>query len=202
MPRATQKVSPHASPPLLVTESADEFVSLYERLEQEIKPKGIVEQIYLDDLAAIVWEIQRLRRCKTAIINNAFRAALKELLRQTLFDQVDPENLADDETEQVEEFANRWFTNKQIRKDLLKLLGRYHLDESAIEAEAIRLTSSDLEVIDRMLTFLRARLDRTLRCVADYRDGLAKRLRQSSDRILEDNNDAVRIEHLPAKKSA
>jgi hypothetical protein len=201
MPRAPQQVSPHASPPLLITESAEEFASLREQLEQEIKPKGIVEQIYLDDLAAIVWEIQRLRRCKTAIINNALRAALKRLLGQALFDVVDPEDLGDDGTEQVEDFADRWFTNKQIRKEVLKILGRYHLDESAIEAEAIRLTASDLEVIDRMLTFLRARLDRTLRCVADYRDGLAKRLRQSSDRILEDS-DVLRIEHLPVKKSA
>jgi hypothetical protein len=47
-----------------MSESADEFASLRTALELEIKPKGIVEQIYVDDIAAIVWEIRRLRRCK------------------------------------------------------------------------------------------------------------------------------------------
>jgi hypothetical protein len=53
------------------SESADEFASLRTALELEIKPKGIVEQIYVDDIAAIVWEIRRLRRCKTSIITPA-----------------------------------------------------------------------------------------------------------------------------------
>jgi hypothetical protein len=64
-----------SAPPLLMSESADEFASLRTALELEIKPKGIVEQIYVDDIAAIVWEIRRLRRCKTSIINTGFRAA-------------------------------------------------------------------------------------------------------------------------------
>jgi hypothetical protein len=43
-----------SAPPLLMSESADEFASLRTALELEIKPKGIVEQIYVDDIAAIV----------------------------------------------------------------------------------------------------------------------------------------------------
>src|SRR6266852_1315358 len=73
-----------SAPPLLMSESPDEFASLRTALELEIKPKGIVEQIYVDDIAAIVWEIRRLRRCKTSIINNACRAALQSLLREMM----------------------------------------------------------------------------------------------------------------------
>jgi hypothetical protein len=32
--------------------------------EQEINPRGIIEQMYVHDICAIVWEILRLRRCK------------------------------------------------------------------------------------------------------------------------------------------
>jgi hypothetical protein len=37
-----------SAPHLLTSESADEFASLRTALELEIKPKGIVEQIYVD----------------------------------------------------------------------------------------------------------------------------------------------------------
>ena len=50
--------------PLLTTESADEFDALCDAFEQEIKPRGIIEQMYVHDICSIVWEILRLRRCK------------------------------------------------------------------------------------------------------------------------------------------
>jgi hypothetical protein len=70
--------------PLLITESADEFDALREAFEQAIKPRGIIEQMYVHDISSIVWEILRLRRCKAVIINAAFRRALENLLKQLL----------------------------------------------------------------------------------------------------------------------
>jgi len=55
--------------PLLITESKDEFERIREALDYQIKPRGIIEQIYVEDIAYLVWEILRLRRSKTAIIN-------------------------------------------------------------------------------------------------------------------------------------
>jgi hypothetical protein len=54
--------------PLLITESADDFDALRNAFEQEIKPRGIIEQMYVNDISSIVWEILRLRRCKAIII--------------------------------------------------------------------------------------------------------------------------------------
>src|SRR5262249_28598201 len=68
--------------PLLTTESADEFYALRDAFEQEIKPRGIIEQMYVHDICSIVREILRLRRCKVVIINSAFRSALENLLVQ------------------------------------------------------------------------------------------------------------------------
>ena len=66
--------------PLLITESSRDFAALAAALTQEIKPRGIVERIYVDDIAALVWEILRLRRCKTVIVNTAFKDALAEIV--------------------------------------------------------------------------------------------------------------------------
>jgi len=35
---------------------------------------NIIEQMYVHDICAMVWEILRLRRCKVMIINSAFRS--------------------------------------------------------------------------------------------------------------------------------
>ena len=70
--------------PLLITESAEEFDALRDAFEREIKPQGIIEQLYVHDISAIVWEILRLRRCKAMIINAGFRNALEHLLMQLL----------------------------------------------------------------------------------------------------------------------
>ena len=97
--------------------------------------------------------------------------------------------------------ADAWFTNEKGKKEVLAILRQFDLDESAIEAEAIRQSWSDLESVDKMLTSLRSRFDRTLRSVADYRDSLAKRMRQGSERIL-DNDEIPRLADFADKMPA
>ena len=97
--------------PLLITEAADEFDALQDAFEREIKPRGIVEEMYVRDICAIVWEILRLRRCKAVIINAAFRSALEELLQQLLRDP--GQSLYDGQLkEQAQTLAHAWFTAK------------------------------------------------------------------------------------------
>jgi hypothetical protein len=66
--------------PLLRSESTAQFLALRERLQQEIDPRGAIEEIYLEDIAALVWEIQRLRRFRISVIHQAFHKALKRVL--------------------------------------------------------------------------------------------------------------------------
>lgn len=196
MVQTTSGLAPLAAPPLLITESADEYAALLAALQHEIKPRGVVEQIYLEDLAAIVWEIQRLRRCKAGIVNNAYRGALQSLLKRLLLSP----DLLDRITSEKEaaELAEGWFVSKKGKKQVLALLNQYDLDETAIEAEAVRQSWSDLELIERMQMSLRSRLDKVLGCVADYRDNLARRMRQSSDQILQ-SNDPICLDHVPSE---
>src|SRR3989442_12607921 len=100
--------------PLLITESADEFDALRDAFEQEIKPRGIIEQMYVHDICAIVWEILRLRRCKVVVINSAFRSALQNLLMQLL---KQPGQHDWDVEKKAQTLAQGWFTDdKEARK--------------------------------------------------------------------------------------
>jgi hypothetical protein len=183
--------------PLLITESADEFDAVRDAFEQEIKPHGIIEQMYVHDISSIVWEILRLRRCKAVIINSAFRSALQNLLKQLLRQPGQYEYEVEDEAEAL---AQAWFTDQEAKKRVSELLSRVELDESAIEAEAIRRSSSDLELLDRMLTSLESRRNKALGCVAEYRASLGHQLRESADRII-DGKGVLRLEDAASNRS-
>ena len=170
-------------PRLLASESADELASLRGELKQEIKPRDFIERIYVDDMAAIIWDILRLRRWKTGIINNSILAALQAILKQMLFRR-DFDNAFEHE-EASEKLAYSWFESEKAKTQVAKLLRAFQMDEGAIEAEAFRLCCEDLDRMDRMMTSAELRRDRALRCVAEYRHTLAKQLQQSTERILE-----------------
>jgi hypothetical protein len=177
-------------PPLLITESADEFASLRKELKNEIQPEGAIEQMYLDDFATLIWEILRLRRYKTVIIDNSRLAALRRILLQLLFDR-DYDHSYEKDTD-AEDLARSWFDNKKAQTRVAQLLRKFQMDEGAIEAEAFRSRAEDLERLERMLTTLEFRRDKALRCIADYRQIFSKQLRQAGDRIL-DNDDVPRL---------
>jgi hypothetical protein len=183
--------------PLLITESADEFDALRDAFEREIKPRGIIEQMYVHDISAIVWEILRLRRCKVMIINAGFRNALERLLMQLLTGPGQYEHEVQDEAETL---AHAWFNEQEAKKKVSDVLGRFDLDESAIEAEAIRRSSADLELLDRMLASLETRRNKALGCVAEYRASLAQQLRESADRIIDDKG-VLRLENGASERS-
>jgi hypothetical protein len=183
--------------PLLITESSRDFAALTAALTQELKPRSIVERIYVDDIAALVWEIRRLRRCKNVIVNTAFKDALSEIVYRLAGE---PE-LGTAKREWVDNVCRDWFSNSEARKEVSNLLKEFHLDESAIEAEAIRGEFQDLETLDRMLTLQQSRLNKALRLIADYRDSFATQVREVSKRVIE-GDPVVRLESRSAKKSA
>jgi len=195
--RPRNELGPLPKVPVLITESADEFDALRDAFEREIKPRGIIEQMYVHDISSIVWEILRFRRCKAVIINAAFRSALEELLQQLLRD---PGQFLYDGQEQAQTLAHAWFTDKEAKNEVSETLSRFDLDESAIEAEAIKRSSANLELLDRMLTSLESRRDKALGCVAEYRASLAHQLRESADRII-DGKGVLRLEDAARKRS-
>lgn len=138
-PSARQAILPTA--PLLITESKDDFKRILDALTDEIKPRGIIEQMYVADTAYLSWEILRLRRSKAAIINLAFRAALKNLITQL---SRQPGQHTFQLGDQPDELARDWFSDPNVKKQIANLLREFEMDESAIEAEAIRHSTDDL----------------------------------------------------------
>src|SRR5262245_66640223 len=114
--------------PLLITESADEFDALHDAFEREIKPQGIIEQMYVHDICSIVWEILRLRQCKVVIINSAFRSALEALLTQLLRE---PGQSEYDVRDEAQDLVHAWFSDEDAKQQVSEMISVFKLDDSA-----------------------------------------------------------------------
>ena len=191
--RANSALIPTA--PLLLTESKDEFDLLRDNLNDQIKPRGIIEQMYVEDIAYLVWEILRLRRSKAAIINLAFRDALTEVVMQLLRKPGEWKHQLKDRAEKL---AREWFSDPNVKKQIAGLLREFNLDETAIEAEAFRKSADDLERIDRLMASAEARRDKALVCIAQYRGDFGALLRESSDRLVDGK--VLKLEHAGSKE--
>jgi hypothetical protein len=184
---SSAKPPAHFTSPVLASESQDEFTSLCSELKQDVEPQDVIERTYVHEIACYIWEAQRLRRFKTVIINNSRRAAMQEILEQLL----DPHDFEfSNQIEQAAaELARGWFENDDDKADVAKLLRKFQLDETAIEAEAFRLNAEDLERLDRMQAVFAVRFEKALRCIAEYRKSFSTELQHAADRIL--NSDDV-----------
>jgi len=52
-----------SSPPVLITESADEFARFHDAVKREIAPQGAIEHFLVDDLAELMWGNSSLPPC-------------------------------------------------------------------------------------------------------------------------------------------
>ena len=114
----------------------------------------------------------------------AFKKALRALL----------ETLLNYNYSRAEDLAKRWFNDPAARTEVVEILGKFKLDESAIEAEAIRISSASLEGIDRMLAAAELRRSRAFRNIEDCRASFAKTIRTVSDRALQQSGEPLSLQ--------
>jgi hypothetical protein len=189
--------------PLLRSESAAEFLALRDRLHQEIKPTGVIEEIYLDDIAALVWEIQRLRNFRISMIHSALPQAIQAMLERLLYQPVYMESI--DTVIKANSLTRGWLEKKDDeRKEVAELLRRFNLDESAFEAETLRLAANSLEHLNRGLATAHHQREKSLRMIMDYRASFANRVKHHTDQMLQDNQTqgTITIAHDADQKTA
>lgn len=146
--------------PVLPTESLEEFESLVATLDLEVRGRNTIEVFYIEQVVRTMWEMRRYQPWKETILNKAMRPALETLLtqlqegRQTNYD---PKDLARD-----------WFTNKEAKQMVSKILEEVGLDESAIAMEAWKMVSSELQLLELMVSSADSRLRDALRMIAQF----------------------------------
>jgi hypothetical protein len=153
-----------SQPHLLRYESQREYQQLADAIRDHISPRDMLEEMWTSEIIEGEWEIARLRRYKGKIINLDRLVSLRNLLQSILPDHSDAE---------IDDLARRSYTNKEIRKQVDKLLHSIDLDESAIVVEAYRSSIAHQTGIDRRLMELALRRDKIFRQIEDRRAGIA-----------------------------
>jgi hypothetical protein len=160
--------------PLLITESDEEFNRIRQALYDETKPNGVIEEMYVEELAENIWQILRLRRCKAGIINLAFHDSSAKILKK--FMETGPD------------VARDWISVPKLAQKVENRLAEFKLDSSVVIADAINVKSPDLEKIDNLIVSFETRRDKVLLRVAHYRGELGYLLRNAAHQLIEGKN--------------
>jgi hypothetical protein len=171
------------TPPLVRSDDKTEFDRLRETFIGDVAPRGAMEEMYVSDMASIVWEMLRLRRCRAVAVNTAFRDAVATVAERMMDYSGEPATAG--RRQKALDLARRWFNDGHAKHEVLTLLGRYDLDETAIEAEAMRLSRYYLDEIEKRQAALEARRDKAISCIAACRANFAREVRASAKRIVD-----------------
>jgi hypothetical protein len=69
-------------PPLIEGEDAAAYNQLYARVSAAVKPKDVLEEIWVRDVVDLTWETLRMRRFKAKLLASATSAGLETILHR------------------------------------------------------------------------------------------------------------------------
>ena len=174
---ASAKPSAAAEPlPTLLLENEDAAAcdEIIARISAAVKPADFLEEIWVRDVAALVWEAFRLRRLKTCLIETAAPHGLARVFSSFLPHAT------------VNEIAAGWARRDGERvKQVEGLLDQTGLTVEHVIAETLADRIDDIERIDRMIASAEQRRGAMLREIERHRTSLASLLRLASDEVVQ-----------------
>jgi hypothetical protein len=166
--------------------------------------------MYISEIACLVWEIIRLRRCKKQILNKAFLDRLRYIFKKqcTEYDERDTNTLSryeyvdEEKLEFLYALADRWITDASTRQEVPKLLDGFEVDDAEIEASVIGDLLNTRE-LDGAIAALEFRRDKAINCLDGYRHQSSIRAKKSIESVKDGESvDIPRLEDKSRKKSA
>jgi hypothetical protein len=159
---------------LLENEDATAYDEIFTRISAAVKPVDFLEEIWVRDVVALVWEAFRLRRLKTCLMETAAPHGLARVLSSFL------------PCTAVNEIAAGWARRDGERvKQVEGLLDQTGLTVEHIIAETLAGRIDDIERIDRMIASAEQRRSAMLREIDRHRASLASLLRLASDVVMQ-----------------
>jgi len=182
-----RSVLPNPARYVLPTESAEHFESERLAFESAIKPRDKIEQMHVEDISYYNLKTSQRRHFAFAILKAALIEALYDLLTRQL-GAMDRSN--------AQLLVERWAKDDaNAKSEVVEILERYGLDETAIEAEAFICCSGKLAAVEQSEASHASRRDKTLPNLAFYREMIARQSQQGTGRLLE-VEELARIENV------
>jgi hypothetical protein len=162
-------------PPILKTESIEDFNLMFNRFAATLRPRDDIESFSVWFYAIKSWELLRYYRIRTGIVdmgrNEAVYFILERIGNRPGSKSIEPKLVA---------LAEGLFQRPgKARDDLIAFLSTYDIDEDAITAEAVSLRLRELESVDRMIGSVEAGRNVIVREMIFYRQEFATRFREA-----------------------
>ena len=126
-------------PPLLSTESPKHFERILGGFITSVEPVGAIEQMWIYDIAVLVWEMMRLRRYKAMMIEKEMPEAFHRIARKFFGD--------DGEPNPTELLTDKYYRDPEQRQILADAIADYNLTIDVVAAEAFCFSSiEEIEV--------------------------------------------------------
>jgi len=146
---------------------------IFARIADAVKPEDFLEEIWVRDVVALVWEAFRLRRLKAGLMESGACGGLTRVLSSLSY--AAPRDI-----------AAGWARGDGERvKQVEGLLRQARLTMEHVMAETLADRIEDIERIDRMIASAEQRRSAMLREIDRHRASLAARLRLASDDVVQ-----------------
>ncbi len=162
-------------PPLFVGEDPTQYEAMRDQISRAVGPLDFLEEIWVNDVIDLVWEAQRLRRLKAALLQARMHQSVETVLKPLMGKYGYSE---------AQDLAREWATReKKAIKEVALHLEQAGLTMETVKAETLASNLDDFERIDRLIASAEARRDASLREIDRHRFGLGAALRQAADEI-------------------
>jgi hypothetical protein len=141
------------SPPILQNEPANDYYRLLAECIHHYEPEDIISWIYLKDFVDYAWEVVRMRRMRSPLLETERKRAISIVVSK-IQSHLKTEPVIDAETA-----AASWNTDAETRRVVGQMLRRSGLTEGAVDAQMYVRSARTMEEMAQMEDFLATRRD-------------------------------------------
>jgi len=158
--------------PLIDGEDGNNYDVILKRISADVAPADFVEEIWVRNVADLVWESVRLRRLKSQLLLAAAHEGLARVLTSLLDWTI------------ARQLSRKWVAgDEEALGQVEQLLGQAGLTIDAAMAETLAARIDDVERIDRMVIIAEVRRDAVLREIRSRRLAFGQALCRASEAI-------------------
>lgn len=167
--KALARTTIFGPPPILPGEDARAFQKLATQVSSAVKPTSIIEEIWINDIANLTWEITRLRKLKAQLMSDSVPVILRKYF----------EYLGD-----PDKFVRKWVSGDPgVKARVEKRLSYINLTIDSVYGQALLKDVKHIERLDQMIMVLERRRNSVFHEIDRHRASLSRALRGNVDEI-------------------
>jgi hypothetical protein len=159
-------------PLMLLGEDAEARDAIRSRIVAAVSPADILEELWVEDVIELVWDVFRLRRYKSCLMTTGAQKGIHNVLATLV------------PYEAAQRIANAWATGEVAHVEKVDgILERVGLTMQHVMAETWAERPQEMERLDRMIASAEERRNAALHELEHHRAYLASRLRDAVDEV-------------------